>query len=172
MSEHDHPDEPIYLAPRIRIIADYDTDFVAWAEEQASLLREGRFEALDVDNVIEELEGLARRYRECALRHLRNLCEELLKLAYGEPGNAGRYGHRGLEKHRLEMRYLLEDYPSLSAALPELLQRAYARGRLDAEQDLQDFHYQYEPFPDTCPWSLEQVLDLAFLPPPFASARR
>jgi hypothetical protein len=70
------------------------------------------------------------------------------------------------------MRYLLEDYPSLSAALPELLQRAYARGRLDAEQDLQDFRYQYEPFPDTCPWSLEQVLDLAFLPPPFASARR
>ena len=41
----------------------YETDYVAWLEEQAAHLRAGRLAALDVENVAEELEGLARSDR-------------------------------------------------------------------------------------------------------------
>jgi hypothetical protein len=37
----------------------YDADFYVWALEQAELLRGGRFDALDLDNLIKEVEGLA-----------------------------------------------------------------------------------------------------------------
>lgn len=38
----------------------YETDFVAWAQQQALLLKQGRLEELDLTNLIEEVEGLSR----------------------------------------------------------------------------------------------------------------
>ena len=35
----------------------YASDFYVWAEEQAALLRARRFDALDLDHLIEEAEG-------------------------------------------------------------------------------------------------------------------
>jgi hypothetical protein len=37
----------------------YDTDVIAWANEQAALLRAGRFDAIDVLNIAEEIESVA-----------------------------------------------------------------------------------------------------------------
>jgi hypothetical protein len=42
----------------------YDTDYVAWLEEQVAHLRAGRLSVLDVENVAEELEGLMRSQRQ------------------------------------------------------------------------------------------------------------
>ena len=39
----------------------YDEDFVVWASETARLLREGRFEEIDVENLVEEVEAMAGR---------------------------------------------------------------------------------------------------------------
>jgi hypothetical protein len=41
----------------------YQTDLHAWIEEQAELLRAGHHARLDVPNLVEELERLARRER-------------------------------------------------------------------------------------------------------------
>lgn len=55
----------------------YDEDFVAWLEDQARHARRGETEALDLDNIAEELEGMARSDRnenpqpaDCARRPL------------------------------------------------------------------------------------------------------
>ncbi|WP_179137427.1 DUF29 family protein, partial [Candidatus Entotheonella palauensis] len=42
----------------------YHTDFVAWADETALLLRQRRFEKIDLDALVEEVEGLAKRDRK------------------------------------------------------------------------------------------------------------
>ena len=36
----------------------YDTDYVAWAEQTAQLLRSQQFHQLDLDHLIEEIESL------------------------------------------------------------------------------------------------------------------
>jgi hypothetical protein len=36
----------------------YETDFYAWAREQAALLRAGRFRELDLEHLVEEVEDL------------------------------------------------------------------------------------------------------------------
>ena len=47
----------------------YEADVVAWANEQASLLRAGRFELLDRDHIAEEIEDVGKsEQRELASR--------------------------------------------------------------------------------------------------------
>ncbi|WOG27987.1 DUF29 domain-containing protein [Endozoicomonas sp. 8E] len=42
----------------------YDTDFYTWCHQQAELIRQGRFNELDMDNLNEEVEDMGRaRYR-------------------------------------------------------------------------------------------------------------
>lgn len=38
----------------------YESDFYAWAMEQASLLRARKFDAADIDNIAEEIESMGR----------------------------------------------------------------------------------------------------------------
>jgi hypothetical protein len=38
----------------------YESDFYAWAMEQAALLRERRLDAADIDNIAEEIESMGR----------------------------------------------------------------------------------------------------------------
>ena len=38
----------------------YETDFYAWTQEQARLLRERRWDDLDLDNLVDEVESVGR----------------------------------------------------------------------------------------------------------------
>jgi len=38
----------------------YEDDVIAWAEQQAALLRAGRWALLDIDNIAEEIEDVRR----------------------------------------------------------------------------------------------------------------
>jgi hypothetical protein len=55
-------------------MSDYQKDFYNWMCEQAELLRAGRFNDLDVSNLIEEIETMDRSEK----RELENRLTELL----------------------------------------------------------------------------------------------
>lgn len=42
----------------------YETDFYAWTQEQASLLRQHQWSELDLLNLIEEIESLGKQQRQ------------------------------------------------------------------------------------------------------------
>ena len=60
----------------------YDKDFPAWAEETAHLLTERRFEEIDLEALIDEVQDLSRREKETVKSFLETIIEHLLKLAY------------------------------------------------------------------------------------------
>jgi hypothetical protein len=60
----------------------YERDFHRWLLEQAAHARAGRAEALDLKNIAEELEGLARADRREIRNRIGRLLEHLLKLAH------------------------------------------------------------------------------------------
>jgi hypothetical protein len=60
----------------------YEADFYVWALAQADLLRTRRFDALDLNNLIEEVEGLADVKRSAVLNNARVIMEHLLKLQH------------------------------------------------------------------------------------------
>jgi hypothetical protein len=57
----------------------YETDFAAWAEQQAMLLRLGKWKALDQEHLAEELEGLSRSEQNELEHRLEVLTIHLLK---------------------------------------------------------------------------------------------
>lgn len=61
---------------------DYDSDFSAWAVEQAALLRAGRLDAVDAENIAEEIESLSRSDKREILNRMIVLLKHLLKWRY------------------------------------------------------------------------------------------
>ncbi|WP_373508135.1 DUF29 domain-containing protein [Thiocapsa sp.] len=57
----------------------YEQALVAWAFANARLLREGRFDGLDVENIAVELEDMGRSDKRALASHLRVLFLHLLK---------------------------------------------------------------------------------------------
>ena len=57
----------------------YEDDFVAWLEDQAQRARRGEIDALDLENIAEELEGMARSDRREIRNRLTVLLVHLLK---------------------------------------------------------------------------------------------
>jgi hypothetical protein len=146
-------------------MSQYDTDFVAWADEQATLLRERRFELLDLDNLIEEVEDLAGKHRDALSSDMKRLLTHLLKLAYTQGTlDPERLWRQSARNARHDIDDLVSQHRSLQGHLPVALAWAYPRACRDAHKQLADFHETHAPFPDACPWSLEQVLDEAFWP--------
>jgi Domain of unknown function DUF29 len=81
----------------------YEQHFYGRTQEQARLLREGRFAELDVTNVVEEIETLGRGERRERVAHLRVLLTHLLKRVR-QPHWRGRSGRLAIEVQRLPVR--------------------------------------------------------------------
>ena len=138
----------------------YEQDFYAWAQQQAALARAGCPEALDLENLAEELEGMARSDRRAMERRLEVLLMHLLKWCY-QPQRRSRSWSNTIRVQRIGLKKLLRDSPSLVPSLPDLLADAYSTARLEAstETGLDD-----STFPETCPFTSEQSLDPDYWP--------
>jgi Domain of unknown function DUF29 len=60
----------------------YDQDFALWIEEQVAALRAGDVAALDLQHLIEELEGLTKRDQRALGSQLKRIMTHLLKQRY------------------------------------------------------------------------------------------
>jgi hypothetical protein len=56
----------------------YETDFYAWIQRQAELLKEKQFDGIDFENLIEELEAMGRSEKRQLLNRLAQLIAHLL----------------------------------------------------------------------------------------------
>jgi hypothetical protein len=145
----------------------YETDFYAWVQEQALLLEQGRFHALDLDHLIEELELMAGSTRGQLYDRLIVLLAHLLKLDVAAellPGvyeRASRGWRLTCAEQRRRLARLLRRNPSLQPTVPEELADAYEVARLQATAALQ---VDEARLPAQCPWSPAQVLDDDFWP--------
>ena len=140
----------------------YNTDFFAWTQEQAALLREGASPELDLANLAEEIESLGKRDRRALRSHLAGLVMHLLKWHYQPAGRqTGHSWYSTIHAHRQEIDAILEDSPSLRRAVPDLLVRIYPQAHRVASYET---HLPLESFPLTCPWTVEQVLREDFWP--------
>ncbi len=110
--------------PIAREDSSYRRDFYGWAREQASRLRGGRLNDADLENIAEELDGLARgEYREMRSYLLRVL-QHLLKWDH-QPSRRTRSWVNSIHIHRAHAAQHLEENPSLRPQLDDLVAEAY-----------------------------------------------
>ncbi len=150
----------------------YERDYYAWVQEQVAALRERRPEALDWENLREEVEDLGKRERRDLRSRLEVILVHLLKWQF-QAQKRSRSWEGSLAEQRLRAMDLLGENPSLKPQLPELTARAYQLACMAAasEMGLRKREWQ-RTFPAACPWSVEQVLDEDFVPTPARASSR
>lgn len=138
----------------------YETDFYAWTQEQATLLRNKQWSQIDLQNLIEEIQSLGKQQRQELRNCLSVLIGHLLKWQY-QSQRRSRSWLATLRIQRLDIAELLEDNPSLKPYLEEALRKAYLKGVQLAvgETDLPK-----RTFPLECPYSLSEIVDYDFYP--------
>jgi len=139
----------------------YETDVVAWASEQASLLRAGRFELLDRDHIAEEIEDVGKREQRELRNRMSVLLAHLLKWRY-QPERRGAHWEKTTLAQRREIAYGLTDTPSLACKLQEKrwLEMVWTKAVAQAVGET-----GLECFPDASPWVMEEeVLNEGWLP--------
>lgn len=139
----------------------YEKDINAWANEQARLLRAGRFELLDVEHIAGEIEDVGKtEQRELASRTA-ILLAHLLKWKY-QPERRGASWEKTITAQRKEISYALEESPSLAPKLqePRWLDMVWSRAVAQAVNET-----GLDCFPDECPWAVQdEVLVQGWLP--------
>lgn len=131
----------------------YDTDLNLWLETVISQLRSGDLQNVDIENLIEELEGLAGRDKREVVSRLKTLIEHILKRCYVNMPNEFRGWEVTIRTQRFELEQILEQSPSLKHHFIESFDKCFKF----ALQNVRDEYLQY-PFPDT--WQFSRATDL------------
>jgi hypothetical protein len=138
----------------------YEVDFYAWTQEQARLLRERRFDDLDLDNLVDEVESVGRSDKRQIESRLEVLMAHLLKWKF-QPGGRGNGWMSTIFEQRRRLIRLVEDSPSLREFFRQEVFNSYAAGRLLAAKET---GIAFGLFPEECPFTPEQALDLDYFP--------
>lgn len=138
----------------------YRTDFYAWTKKQAALLQAEEFENLDLPNLVEELEAMGNSQRSEVISRLKVLLMHLLKWQF-QADHRSRSWRNTINVQRWDLEAVLEDNASQKRELAECLAKAYPRARREA---IQETGLLRSPWPTTCPWTIEQILDETWLP--------
>jgi hypothetical protein len=141
-------------------VTQYDRDFYAWTQEQARLLKQRQVDALDWENLSEEIESLGKREKRELDSRFRVLLMHLLKWHY-QPDRRSRSWFFTVQAQRQAIAQHLEDNPSLKSYQAESLSRAYTFARMDAANET---GLVLEDFPVDCLYPLSDVLDPQFFP--------
>lgn len=138
----------------------YESDFYAWTQEQATLLRNQQWSRVDLPNLIEEVESLGKQQRQELRNRLSVLVGHLLKWHF-QPQYRSRSWLATLRIQRLDITELLEENPSLRPYLKEALSKAYLKG---IEIAVRETNLPNCAFPTECPYNLVEILDSHFYP--------
>jgi len=139
---------------------DYETDFYAWALHNAQLLREGKLSEIDIEHIAEELETMGKNNQRELTSRLKILLGHLLKWQY-QADYRGRSWRGSIIEQRSEINDLLEENPSLKPILSQTIHLAYPKAVNLASEET---GLSKNTFPQTCPYSQEQILQNGFYP--------
>lgn len=138
----------------------YETDVVAWASEQARLIRAGRFDLLDLEHIAEEIEDVGKSEQRELANRMAVLLAHLLKWQY-QPDRQGNSWARTIKEQRKGVLSRLDETPSLKSKLTET--KWWNGVWADAVAQATD-ETGIDTLPEVCPWSEAEVLGEGWLP--------
>lgn len=147
----------------------YDEDWSAWMWRHADLLKQGRFGELDLPNLIDEVESLAKRDYRAWASAIRIVLLHMLKWDY-QPSRRSESWLRSIVDRQPVILDTLADSPSYGPRLQETVAKAYTAARRQAWQETR---LPPDTFPETCPYDWAAITERAFeLPEPRPPRRK
>ena len=138
----------------------YHGDIVAWANEQAQLLRAGQFTQLDIAHLAEEIEDVGRSERRELASRMAVLLAHLLKWQC-QPERQGNSWRRTIHEQRNAIEIRLKNTPSLKTDLRDF---DWWAGVWSDAVAVASEETQLDHFPESCPWSTEEILKSGWFP--------
>jgi hypothetical protein len=138
----------------------YETDFVRWTEQAVELLKQRKFNELDLEHLIEEIEDLGNSEKKAIRSQVTRLLMHLLKWQYQSEKRSASWSS-SIKGSRKQIKRLIRDAPSLKNHMMEKLELCYQDAIEDA---IDETGFSAKIFPSQCQWRAEQVLDDQFWP--------
>jgi hypothetical protein len=132
---------------------EYERDFYSWTFEQARLVREGRWEGIDRENVAEEIESLGREQFAKLESAIRVLVMHMLKWDH-QAARRSRSWALSIKAQRIRVQRVLEENPGLKPRIAEAVEQGYRLARLEAAQET---GLDEEMFAQRCPYSWDDI---------------
>ncbi|WP_375455421.1 DUF29 domain-containing protein [uncultured Methylobacterium sp.] len=136
----------------------YADDLHAWVQEQVALLRAGRVDALDLDNIAEELSDVGAEQYDKLESAVVIVLVHVLKWDH-QPERRSRSWTQSIEEHRLRIGKQLRKNPSLKSRLAEALDDGYRLGRVKAAREMKR---KTRSLPADCPYTWDDILNRSF----------
>lgn len=130
----------------------YEQDFALWAEDTIAKLKAEKFDQLDVENLVEEIEALVSSNKRELENRLEVLLTHLLKRIYISSAYDNRAWLLTIQAQRRRIKRLLKDAPSLKNYLNACFTEVYQ----DALEVVRSEYAKVE-FPDE--WQFSQNID-------------
>jgi hypothetical protein len=138
----------------------YETDVIAWATEQAALLRSGQLSVIDIENIAEEILDVGKsEQRELASR-MAVLLAHLLKWQL-QPERRSKSWTNTIRLQRSSIQRRIQKTPSLKASLGDAdwWSDAWIDALVIAERET-----GLDDFPESCSWPVSYILANDWLP--------
>ncbi|WP_158809162.1 DUF29 domain-containing protein [Beijerinckia sp. L45] len=133
-------------------------DLYQWSIEQASHLRAGRLDLVDILNVADEISDVGHSEYDKLERALAVLLQHMLKWDL-QAERRSRSWETTIEEQRARTVKQLKRNPSLKSKLDDILVDAFATARRSAYSET---GLPKKLFPDACPYSWSDVMDRRF----------
>ena len=138
----------------------YEIDDSLWLEETIELLKAKKFDALDLDNLIEELEDLGNEKRFRVASFLQQIIRHCLLLQFWI--SEREYNQAHWKAEIVSFKDQLKRY--LTTNLRKYLEQEFEQIYFESVRYVRQKTDNKVNFPDICPYSLEELLDPNWLP--------
>ena len=139
----------------------YEIDDSLWLEETIELLKAKNFDALDLENLIEELEDLGNEKKFRVASFLQQIIRHCLLLQFWT--SERKYNQAHWQAEIVSFQYQLKRY--LTTNLRKYLEQEFEQIYFESVRYVRQKTDNKVNFPDICPYSLEELLDPNWLPP-------
>ena len=136
----------------------HDDDLYTWVQEQVVLLRAGRLDEVDAENVAEELSDVGKSEESKLDSILRVLVMHMLKWDQ-QPDFRTPSWVSSIHEQRRRYAKLIRRNPGLEPSRDEALADIYPISR---EWAAAETHFHVSEFPETCPYSWDDLLGRPF----------
>ncbi|NJO14382.1 MAG: DUF29 domain-containing protein [Thioploca sp.] len=138
----------------------YEIDYYAWTQRQVELIKKRRWEELDLDNLLEELEEMGKSSKRALESRLEILFMHLLKWQF-QPENRSNSWKASILEQRRKLEKLLKENPSLKPKLADIVYEVYEDARISASKET---NLPLNAFPEIMPFTYEQAMNPHFWP--------
>ncbi|MBR8827108.1 MAG: DUF29 domain-containing protein [Gomphosphaeria aponina SAG 52.96 = DSM 107014] len=140
----------------------YTEDFLLWVDTTSEQIQQRDVENLDWEHILEEIVALGNEQRHKVESYLLRLFIHLLLYKYWETERtwSGKGWEKEIDNFRIELELLLESKNLYNHFLGQM-DSIYLKARKNA---IRKSKLAPEIFPESSPFSVEELLDFGFLP--------